>query len=81
MALIVLPLDAVANIMMGVEDIVNIADRLIDFFVGVARIGLVWLGRSVLGSLLAALIRSSLLARIDRVVVDPIMRYYPSPCW
>jgi hypothetical protein len=70
MALIVLPLDVVANVMMGIEDVVNIADRLIDFFVGVALIGPVWLGRSILGSSLATLIPSSLLARIDRVVAS-----------
>ena len=70
MALVALPLDVVANIMMGIEDVANITDRLIDFCVGVVRIGLVWLGRSVPYSSLTVLIHSSLLARIDKVVAS-----------
>ncbi|XP_066341616.1 uncharacterized protein [Miscanthus floridulus] len=51
--------------MASVEDIVNVADRLINFLVGVAGIGL--LGWSVPGSSLALLIFGSLLARVDEV--------------
>lgn len=40
----VLPLDAIMGNMADVEDIANIADRLINFMVGVARNGLSLLG-------------------------------------
>ena len=61
MALIALSLNAVTNVVASIEDVANIAYRLIDFFVGVARIGPGGSGRTIPGSLLA---------RIDRVVAS-----------
>ena len=62
MALIALPLAAVSDVVAGVEDVANIADRLIDFLVRVTGISLIWSVRR--------LASSTLLARIDRVVAS-----------
>lgn len=66
MAFVALPLDAVMHIMVGIEDIANIADRLINFQVGIANIWLLeW---SVPSSSLAWLVLGPWLARVDGVV-------------
>ena len=51
MAFAVLPLDVVMNVVACIEDIANIAYRLINFMIGIAGIGLSWSGRSIPGSL------------------------------
>ena len=51
MAFAVLPLDVVMNVVACIEDIANIAYRLINFMIGIAGIGLRWSGRSIPGSL------------------------------
>lgn len=66
MVFVVLPLDVVMHIMVGIEDIVNITDRPINFQVGIACIWLLeW---SVPGSTQAWLVLGPWLARVDGIV-------------
>ena len=57
-----LPLNVITGVVADVEDVANIADRLIDFLVRVTGISLIWSVRR--------LASSTLLARIDRVVAS-----------
>jgi hypothetical protein len=58
-ALIAFSLDTITNIMASVEDIANIANKLIDFIISIARIGL---------GQLARMFPNSLLTKINRVI-------------
>lgn len=68
MVLVALPLDAVTSVMVGVEDIASVVDWLVDFLIGIIGVG--QLESSVCGSLLAMLVSTSLLARVDGVVAS-----------